>query len=334
MVTRVQTKQSKAIQRKTGRTFHVATRFLPERAREATYVLYAFFRIADEVVDDRDPDPPAVQRQRLERIREGALGRREPEDPIVDAFATVREAAGIPDREVDVFIDAMLADVDAIRYETFADLEGYLRGSAVTVAYMMLEVMDPSAKAQARPHAKALGEAFQLTNFLRDVKEDIQDHGRIYLPRETLERYNLDFEAIEERTYSPQFQRVIEDELARTERRYRDGVAGIHLLPKDCQFPVLLAAILYAEHHAKIRAIGGNVLAERPTLGYRDYARLIVRTWWGWRRLGDPEDVFYRVSAIDPTETDDASSVPGPRRFGPIGSVGRRIAPQLRRWQE
>ena len=111
MVTPDQIASSKAIQRRTGRTFHLATRFLPARVRRATYVLYAFFRIADEVVDDPDPDPPAVQRAELARIREAALGRRETDDPVLDAFSEIRRRHGIPDREVEEFLRAMERDV-------------------------------------------------------------------------------------------------------------------------------------------------------------------------------------------------------------------------------
>lgn len=328
------TEQSKAIQQRTGQTFHVATRFLPERTREATYVLYAFFRIADEVVDDPDPDPPEIQRARLERIREAALGVRDTDDPIVDAFATVREQSGIPRREVDYFIDSMQADIDGEPYGTYEDLERYLRGSAVAVAYMMLAVMDPPLAERARPHARALGEAFQLTNFLRDVREDSRSYDRIYIPRETLHAHGIDISTIEEERYSVAFKRAIEVELARTEQRYRKGVAGIEYLPADCQFPVLLAAVMYAEHHRKIRAIACNVLEQRPTLGYRDYVRLVPLTWIAWRRHRDPEAVFYRVSAVQryPDGITSSHAVAGRSQTRHGGT--QRVVGRLQRWRE
>src|SRR6056297_1035560 len=97
----------KAIQKRTGKTFYLATRFLPERVRHATHVLYAFFRIADEVVDDADGAPPEEQRARLEDLRAQALGERPPDDPVLEAFGELRERYGITDEEVDTFIDAM-----------------------------------------------------------------------------------------------------------------------------------------------------------------------------------------------------------------------------------
>jgi len=126
--------RSKAIQQQTGKTFHVATRLLPPRIREATYVLYAFFRVADEVVDDPGDNTPAQQRAELETIRAAALGETETDDPVLAAFAELREEYDIDPDDVDTFIDAMASDIDTDRYETYAELEAYMDGSASAVA--------------------------------------------------------------------------------------------------------------------------------------------------------------------------------------------------------
>ncbi|MDG5777513.1 phytoene/squalene synthase family protein [Haloarculaceae archaeon H-GB2-1] len=304
MVERTQLTASKEIQRRTGKTFHVATRVLPQWMREATYVLYALFRMADEVVDSTDGPPPEEQRAELERIRAAALGEAATDDPVLTAFCELRERYGIPDEEVEVFIDAMAMDVEATDYETYADLRTYLRGSSVAVGYMMLELMDPPQAETARPHAKALGEAFQLTNFLRDVREDVLDYDRVYLPRETLERHDVARQEIERLSFSPRFADAMADEMARTEDRYREGVAGIQYLPEDCQFGVVLAAVLYAEHHRRIRERGFDVLSERPTLTMTRRLTLAARTWLRWQVQRDPEAVFYAVGAIDPNPND------------------------------
>ncbi|WP_254545336.1 phytoene/squalene synthase family protein [Halomarina pelagica] len=317
MVDNSQLARSKSIHRQTGPTFYFATRVLPARVRRATYVLYAFFRIADEVVDDGDARrSSAEQRERLRSIRDQALGRAPADDPVLAAFSELREEVGIADEEVEVFVESMLADVEKDRYETDDELEAYMRGSAAAVGEMMTTVMDPDQPDEARPHARTLGVAFQLTNILRDVREDVVDRGRIYLPRETLAEYGVDDEQIARLEVDAAFRESIRGELRRTERRYREGVAGIRLLPRDCQFAVLLAAVLYAEHHRLIRERDYDVLSATPelTTARKTWLTLKTRAYWAFSK--DPEAVFAKVSAIP--VTNDRHAEPGAGEAHPV----------------
>ena len=298
---------SKQIHKRTGRTFYVATKLLPERVRTATYVLYAFFRVADEVVDRTDDPDPEAQRRRLESMRAAALGESaetetlpDNERAVIDAFRSLADEKGISDQEINVFIDAMIQDIETTRYEAFEDLTEYMRGSSVAVANMMMAAMEMSDedREEAQSHAGALAEAFQLTNFLRDVHEDIHYYGRVYIPQETLERYGVSETGLAEANVTDGFVSAMRHELQRTERLYREGVAGIRMLPEDCQFGVLLAAVFYAEHHRLIRTRDYDVLSETPELGRLRRGYLLVRTWIHWRRHRDPEATFYAVSAI------------------------------------
>jgi phytoene synthase len=298
-----QRKRGKAIHRETGQTFYYATRLLPERIREQTYILYGFFRIADEVVDDGTETEDVTQRARLEEIRAGALGNREANEPVVAAFSEVRDEAGIPDEEIDAFVDAMIADIDTDRYDTIEDLRGYMRGSAAAVGNMMTAVMDVDRPETARPHAMALGEAFQMTNFIRDVSEDIDDLGRVYLPLETLRQHDVTVDQLRRGECTPGLKRAVQFELRRAEQQYRKGIQGIEYLPEDGQFAVLLAAVLYAEHHRLIRGQDFDVLSNRPTLSRTRKLWTVARTWWNWRRFKDPVTVFRRVSAVPADET-------------------------------
>ena len=112
MPTRSQLAQSKRIHRRTGRTFYLATRLFPRRIRESTYVLYAFFRVADDVVDTTAPVPAAEQRERLEHIRDAVLGRAETEEDVLLATRELLGTHDIDDAEVESFIDAMIADIE------------------------------------------------------------------------------------------------------------------------------------------------------------------------------------------------------------------------------
>ncbi|MGQ3410763.1 phytoene/squalene synthase family protein [Natrinema sp. LN54] len=294
----------KAIQKRTGKTFYLATRFLPERVRHATHVLYAFFRIADEVVDDAADVPPETQRAQLEDLRSQALGEREPDDPVLEAFQELRERYGIDDAEVETFIDAMATDIETSRYETYDDLESYMRGSAASVGVMMTAIMEPETEEAALPHAVTLGEAFQMTNFLRDVREDVRERDRIYVPQETLRDHGVEPAQIERLEHSESFAAAMAAELQRTEDLYREGVAGIRYLPEDCQLPVLLAAVLYVEHHAVIRAQEYDVLSREPSLSTARKLWCLAKTRWYWHWNRDPEAVFQRVSAVSTGERD------------------------------
>lgn len=303
MVEQSQIELSRRIQRRTGKTFHLATRLLPKRIRRATYVLYAFFRKADEVVDAADPAPPPVQRTRLETFRTAALGRTETDDPVLAAFAELRARYDIADEDVHSFIDAMIADIDTDQYETYADLEVYMDGSAAAVGRMMTAVMGPDDEAEAHPHATALGEAFQLTNFLRDVREDLVEHDRIYLPRETLARHDVSEAQLRNFEVTEGFRGAVRAELSRADALYRRGVAGIRYLPSDTQFAVLLAAVLYAEHHRLIRRRDYDTLTATPQLSLTRKLSVIARTRWKWAWTRDPVAVFRAVSAV-PYHTD------------------------------
>lgn len=293
-----QIRTGKRIQRRTGATFHLATRLLPERIRHPTYVLYGFFRIADEVVDDPGESTPAERIARLDVLREKALGREPSDDPVLSAFRTLVDEHDIPEREVDVFVDAMQSDVHKARYATEDELETYMRGSAAAVGVMMTAVMDPDDYETAIPHARALGEAFQRTNFLRDVREDVEELDRIYLPQETLGTHGVTDEQIVRLEADESFAAVMREELERAETRYEHGVAGIRYLPADCQFAVLLATVLYADYHRQIRARNFDVLSSPPSLSTARKLTLLARTRWHWAWNRDPEAVFRRVTDL------------------------------------
>lgn len=304
MVERDQVARSKAIQRRTGRTFHVATRFLPERVRHPTYVLYAFFRLADEVVDADNGLSDEQRRERLERFRAAALGEEPTDDPVLSAFCELRERHGIADEDVHVFVDAMAADVKTSRYESYEELRAYMDGSAAAVGRMMTAVMAPEDPGRGLPHATALGEAFQLTNFVRDVREDLLERDRIYLPAETFRAHGVDHDQVARLEFDDRVGAAVHAELARAEQLYREGVAGIELLPEECQFPVVLAAVLYVDHHRLIRAREFDTLSATPQLSNARKLWLAARARWHWRRSRDPVSVFRTVSSLP---TDDAS---------------------------
>ncbi|ELZ82431.1 phytoene synthase [Haloferax elongans ATCC BAA-1513] len=312
MLNESQVEAGKEIQQRTGKTFYFATRLLPQRVRHATYVLYAFFRVADEVVDAEVTAPPAQQRERLEQLRAEALGEREADDPVLSAFAELRSRYDIDPDDVNVFIDAMESDIEKDRYRTYEELEAYMDGSASAVGRMMTAVMQPDDPEAALPHATALGQAFQMSNFLRDVGEDVVERDRVYLPEETLARHGVETEQILNREFDEHVAAAMQDELRRTEALYRDGVAGIEYLPEDCQFPVLLSAVLYADHHRSIRNLDYDTLSTTPELGTARKVALLTKTAAYWAVWRDPVAVFKAVSVVPYHDEDELEADFGP----------------------
>lgn len=293
-------KLSRAIQKKTGRTFYFATLFLSERVRRRTHVLYAFFRICDEVVDDYNAEDDAEEKRReLDALLKQALGREGTEDPVVEAFSAVRENNGIPDKEVVEFVEAMKTDITKSSYEDYEELRGYMRGSAAAVGNMMTCIMGVDDYEATKPYAEKLGEAFQMTNFIRDVREDAEKRNRVYLPLETLRKHDVTEEEILNLEDSEGLRDAVREEMRRTEELYREGVEGIRMLPDDCRFPVLLAAVMYAEHHRLIRRRNYDVISSEPSLGTLRKLRLYARTRLAWAREKDPVAVFEKVSAVN-----------------------------------
>ena len=180
-----------------GRTYYLATLLLPPAKRPYVHALYGFARYADEIVDRLDPTWPAPDRA-AEFERWSAQMRRDLEqgssaDPIGRAVIDTIRRWDLPLGYFVEFLDSMRMDLVIGEYETYADLLGYMRGSAAVIGLQMLPLLgraDEVDVTELADRASELGVAFQLTNFLRDIGEDGQ-RGRVYLPQESLRRFGL-----------------------------------------------------------------------------------------------------------------------------------------------
>ncbi|SCD84103.1 phytoene synthase, partial [Streptomyces sp. DpondAA-F4a] len=178
-----------------GRTYFLATRLLPVERRCAVHALYGFARWADDIVDDLDRTRPPAERDRLLRLLEDdlALGLRTGggDEPVVRAVADTAGRYAIDHGLFADFMASMRSDLSVTDYPTYAHLRAYMHGSAAVIGLQMLPVLGTVVdRREAAPHAAALGVAFQLTNFLRDVGEDL-DRGRVYLPADLLAAHGV-----------------------------------------------------------------------------------------------------------------------------------------------
>lgn len=229
-----------------GKSYYFATRFFPEEIRLATFALYAFFRLPDEIVDNPKTDRPQDE---LEAFR--ALWRRAYEDAScltesTDVHAVLRATVDtfhrfdIPFEYSESFLAAMIQDTWKMSYANYQELEEYMYGSAAVVGLMMCHVI--GFQPEALSYAKKLGYAMQLTNFLRDREEDDRLRGRVYMPADELQRFGNDDKAF------------MKFQIARADRLYDEANQGIRFLDARGRFAVRAASDLYRAILRKIEA--------------------------------------------------------------------------------
>jgi phytoene synthase len=191
--------QCRRLHRRHGRSYYLATRLLPTWKRRHVHALYGFARYADEIVDQTGALPAAERAARLtawsDRFLAG-LGGAPTGDPLLPAVLHTIGVFGLDLADFESFLTSMTMDLTVTGYATYDDLLGYMEGSAAAIGTMMLPILELAQPAErsafraAREAARQLGLAFQLTNFIRDIGEDL-GLGRVYLPAEDLDRFGV-----------------------------------------------------------------------------------------------------------------------------------------------
>lgn len=267
------------IHKRFGTTYYYSTLRFPEEIKWRVHGLYAFVRVPDEIVDNPEHLTLDQRRDELENWRRqmvrGVAGER-PEHPAMRVFCDVVAECGLPLEEAHAFLDAMAMDLDRTRYETYDDLRGYMRGSASAVGVLMCYAMGADTTPDVISRAAALGEAMQLTNFLRDLGEDF-GRGRIYLPLEDLARFGVTEDDIAARRLTDGFKRLMRFEIERARGLYSYADPGIPRLPAETRKAVLLARILYSQILDRIEAQDYDVYAQRARTKLPQKAAWAVR---------------------------------------------------------
>jgi phytoene synthase len=209
--------------RRAAGNFYHGFRLLPAQQRRAMCALYAFLRIADDLSDGpgtpEDKRQPLLDwRQRLHRALDGECSH-----PLHPALADAVRRFAIPLRHLDEVIDGVCMDLDVASYDTFAELYRYCYHVASAVGLSCIHVWGFRGP-QAQPAAEAAGIALQLTNILRDVGEDA-GLGRIYLPREDLERFGYAPESLGRGVFDDRFRALMRFQAARAYGYYESAAA-------------------------------------------------------------------------------------------------------------
>ncbi len=268
--------------RQYGTTYYWGALLLPRSQRRDVYTVYALCRLADDIVDEPERADLAVPvegtpAERLAAFRtlfETALDRGDSEEPVMAAVVDSLRRRGTPRECFDRFFDAMELDLTRTSWPTWESLrDDYMEGSAAVIGEMMLPVLEPLSAA-ALDSARALGLAFQLTNFIRDVGEDL-DRGRVYLPADDLARHGADPWS---RQVTPQWRAFLAEQIARNRELYAEAQTGLPLLPSASRRCVGAALALYARILERIEDADYDVFSERIRVPDREKLALVVRT--------------------------------------------------------
>lgn len=265
-----------AMMRGGSKTFFAASRLLPMRVRAASIALYAFCRVADDMVD-QGGDAHAnlsILRQRLDLIYAGT-----PADYVEDqALAMVVQQYQLPRLFLDALLEGFEWDAMGQRYQTLEDLQSYAARVAGTVGAMMCWIMGPKAD-YTLARACELGVAMQLTNIARDVGEDARN-GRIYLPLEWMEAAGID---VVTWLKNPEPDALIKQQIARlleeADRLYQRAQSGIAELPPDCRAAILAASTIYGEIGNQLRREGLDSITHRTVVSTTRKLVLLAASW-------------------------------------------------------
>jgi phytoene synthase len=251
-----------------GRTYYLATRLLPPDRRPDVWALYAFARVADEIVDaPASPDPATLlawREQAMLAMRSASRPDCQEQPVLAATWHTMRSCELEPDLLAE-FLNAMVMDLTVSRYATWEDLRGYMRGSAAVIGELMAPLLGAKGQ-EAMSRAAALGEAFQLTNFIRDISED-HDRGRVYLPQGDLARFRVSEAMLAEtvRTGVPtaQVRSLVAFEVRRAVSLYDQARPGLRMVDARSQPCLQMAFTLYRRILHRVIAHDFNVFEGR-----------------------------------------------------------------------
>lgn len=246
--------------------------------RMAIYALYNFARQVDDEADaiglDNLPARLQVHRERIHRAARGNYG----DDPILRVLSEAIDRYSIPERELEMLVDGVEMDFTHSTYRTYDDLKAYCNLVASVVGRMCVRIFgfsDPIALERADD----LGMALQLTNILRDVREDAVDMGRIYLPQEDLKRYNIPIEALSTGEIVPNWNDFVQQHVARAREYFATGYEVLKYIPRRPSACVGTMAGIYEELLKKIEREPTLPLRERAALSKTEKLRVVVRSW-------------------------------------------------------
>lgn len=254
-----------------GTSFYFATQFFPRETRNAIYAVYAFARIPDEIVDDPRKADRSQTIAKLNQWRQqwlDAMLAGGDDDPVMAAIVDTFSRYDITVEDGEAFLRSMFMDEEIFEYEDYEHLEDYMYGSAGVIGIMVTKIVGCRSDA-AFPHAIKLGYAFQLTNFLRDIRQDHDELGRVYMPRDEMRRFGISKDDIATQNYDERFVEFMNFQIARNRDIYREALPGIPMLNWRGRLAVRISYVLYKAILNEIERVNSNVYLGRVRTNFR-----------------------------------------------------------------
>ena len=270
-------RQSRAITRSEAKNFYYAFLTLPQARRNAIYVVYAFCRHCDDAVDTAGSDHEKLAALANLRFNLGEAYLQRTSDPLFEALADVAFRYDIPEEYFEDVIRGVEADLTKASYKDFEELRGYCYQVASVVGLICLQIFGYQ-DAKAKDYAIDLGLAMQLTNILRDVREDLE-MGRVYLPQDELSRFGYSEAELRDYAINDAFVALMRFQAERARRYFDSGFQLLpYLSPRSRSCPAVLGRI-YSKVLQHIEASGYDVFRERISLSKGEKLRVTAQTW-------------------------------------------------------
>lgn len=260
---------------KSGSSFYYSFLFLPELQRQAIIALYAFCREVDDVVDETNE--PDVARTTLEWWRQEIKRtfKSEASHPVGKALQTAIQNFDLHEEYFMEIIDGMAMDLDQFSYSEFKHLALYCHRAASVVGLLSVEIFGYQDR-KTLNYAENLGMALQLTNIIRDVREDAE-RGRIYLPQDELQQFNVKTDDLLDLKSSPELIELLKFQTARARQYYQQAMQALPDSDRYTQRTGLIMAAIYQATLDEIERDNFQVLQHRVSL------TPIRKLWIAWQ---------------------------------------------------
>ena len=257
--------EAEKITRDFAKTFYLASLFLPKDKRLASYAIYAICRISDEAVDEYSNQQKEERIEEIKHKIDASYGILPLKENLLISFRDTVNKYSIPQEYFYELLEGMRMDLSKNYYPNIKELRLYCYRVAGVVGLIMLKVFGCTDK-NAQSYALKLGEAMQLTNILRDIKEDSK-RKRLYLPLDELDKFNLSEKDIREMHINESFKSMMKFQIKRLREEYRESLKGIGFIKcLRSRFVVLVMEEMYSGILKEIERNNYDVFSKRATV--------------------------------------------------------------------